>query len=89
MLVPYTYNALGLRGHVQMSCVCEKDRLCRKVIRQWRRKATEPRLVHNIFAIEERQLFPTMTCAVPDFLADRSLRWVDAMGCKTVKVGGN
>ena len=43
----------------------------------------------TIFASEERQLFPTMTCAVPDFLANRSLRRVDAMGCKTAKVGGN
>jgi hypothetical protein len=61
------------------------DRLCRKLIRQCHRTATEPRLVHK----DLRQLFPTMTCAVPDFLANRSLRWVDAMGCKTVKVGGN
>ena len=46
-LVPYALNAIGLRGHFQMSFVCEKDRQCRKLIRQCHRKATKPRLVYK------------------------------------------
>jgi hypothetical protein len=45
-LVPHTWNALGLRGHVQMSCICEKDRLFRKLIRQCLRTATGPIVAH-------------------------------------------
>ena len=46
-LVPYALNAIGLRGHFQMSFVCEKDRQCRNLIRQCHRKATKPILVYK------------------------------------------
>ena len=46
-LVPYALNEIGLRGDFLMSLVCEKDRLCRKLIRQCHQKATKPRLVSN------------------------------------------
>ena len=84
-LVPYALNAIGLRGHFRMSFVCEKDCQCRKLIRQRHRKATETRLVHK----DLRRLFPTMTCTLPDFLANRFLRWVDERVCNTAKVGAN
>ena len=58
-LVPYALNAIGLRGHFQMSFVCENDRQCRKFIRQCHRKATKPILVFN--GISKRK-----TVALPD-----------------------
>ena len=87
-LVPYALDAIGLRGHFQVSFVCEKDRQRRKLIRQCLRKATKPKLV-RICASEERQPFPTMSCTLPVFLANGSLPWVDERFCKTAKVGGN
>ena len=58
-LVPYALNAIGLRGHFQMSFVCEKDRQCRKLIRQCHRKATKPRLVY-------KDLCKRRTATLPD-----------------------
>ena len=72
-LAPYALNQIGLRGNFQMSFVCEKDRLCGKLIRQCHRKATKPRLVSTFFGSEEQQPFPTMTCTLPDFLVNRFL----------------
>ena len=46
-LVSYALNAIGFRGDFQMPLFCEKDRLCRKLIRQCHQKATKPRLVCN------------------------------------------
>ena len=43
----YPSNAIGLRGRFQMCFVCKKDRLCRKLIRQFHRTATKPRLVYK------------------------------------------
>ena len=58
-LVPYALNAIGLRGHFQMSFVCEKGRQCRKLIRQCHRKATKPRLVY-------KDLCKRRTATLPD-----------------------
>ncbi|MFM7979145.1 MAG: DNA cytosine methyltransferase [Candidatus Fonsibacter sp.] len=43
--VPYASNEIGLRADFQLLFVCEKDRLCRKLIQQCHRKATKPMLV--------------------------------------------
>ena len=57
-LVPYALNEIGLRGDFQMSFVCEKDLLCRKLIRQCHQKATKARVVYKDLRKRRTATFP-------------------------------